>query len=77
MVNRGSKLPRYPWDRWLLKRRGEKTRLVKGRDFRCQTYAMTVQVRAAAHKRGRRVSLHTEEAPGGSIITVTIIGRTR
>ncbi len=77
MIKKGTKLQRYDWDGWLLKKRGEQTVIVKGRDFKCQTYAMTIQIRTAAAKRDRTVSLHTEEANGGSVIVVTITGRKR
>lgn len=75
MIQVGTKLNRHPWDAWLNRKRGEKVKLVKGKDFTCQTYAMTVQIRAAAKKRGRSVSLHVEEHGKDSMIIVTITGR--
>jgi len=75
MNQRGKKLQRHPWDEWLLKKKGQQTVVVKGRDFNCQTYAMTIQIRAAARRRNRRVSLHTSESLGGSVIVITIKGR--
>lgn len=74
-MKQGTKLHRHPWDAWLLKKKGEQTTLVKGVDFTCQTYAMTVQIRAAAQRRDRWVSLHVTESPKGSTIVITIKGR--
>jgi len=75
MIQVGTKLKRHPWDKWLKRKCGEKVKLVKGKDFHCQTYAMTVQIRTAAKKRSRSVSLHVEEHGNNSIIVVTITGR--
>ena len=45
---------RYPWDRWLGKKR---IVLRRGRDYRCQPHSMGVQVRNAAAARGVHVSV--------------------
>jgi hypothetical protein len=72
----GTKLPRYPWDEWLARRKkNARTVLVKGRDYKCQTQSMTVQIRGAAIKRGRYVSLHVEEGRRIATITITINGK--
>jgi hypothetical protein len=77
MVHVGDKLLRHPWDKWLLKKRGEQTILVHKRDYNCQTYAMTVQIRSAARKRNLAISLHVEESRRGSVIVITLKGRAK
>ena len=77
VIKKGSKLPRYPWNEWLCRKEGEKTCLLKGDDFNCQTFAMTIQIRAAAKRLDQKVSLHVRETGSGSVIEVTIKGRMR
>jgi hypothetical protein len=46
---------KYPWEKWFNRRRRYK--LVRGQDFTCQPHSMSVQIRAAAHLYGVRVSV--------------------
>jgi hypothetical protein len=57
----------YPWDKWL--RMGNRLRIVRGKDYNCQPYAMTIRLRQEASKRNRRVSLNVV----GDIITATVL----
>lgn len=63
-----SKQVRYPWDRWLSKRR---TTLRRGRDFQCQLHSMGVQMRNAALLRGIPVSVHLKD----DVLVVEVKGR--
>lgn len=45
----------YPWDKWFKKKR---FKLKKGKDFNCAPHSMSVQVRNAAKKRGKKVSIY-------------------
>ena len=40
----------YPWHKWLA--RGKKTRLIKGRDFNCETRSMELLARRQSANRG-------------------------
>ena len=56
---------RYPWDAWF---RCEQFQLRRLTDFSCRPYTMAVQVRAAAAKRGLRVSVFIT----GNVLSVTV-----
>jgi hypothetical protein len=58
---------RYPWDRWLQKKQ---VTLHKGRDFRCMPHSMGVQVRTAAARRGKHVSVFIQ----GTTLVVKVEG---
>ena len=53
-MKKSNGVTQHPWDRWFRKRR---FRLLRGRDYTCMTHCMSVQVRAAAIKRGLRASV--------------------
>ncbi len=61
------RLPRYPWNRWLKRKR---FRLVRGKDFACMPHSMAVQVRNAAAKQSIRVSVTIDE----NILSITTLG---
>lgn len=62
---------RYPWDEWLAYKRPY--RLKRGKDFRCMTHSMSVQIRNAAIARGMRVSVEIK----GQYLWVTNLSRER
>jgi hypothetical protein len=57
---------RYPWQKWL--DRKSPLRLVRGRDFDCQTYAMAQQFRNAAWRLGKE---HIHVNVEGDTLTIT------
>ena len=61
---------RYPWPQWL-KRQTPALELRKGKDYFCQPHSMAQQVRNAAQRYGKRVSIRID----GGTITVTVKGR--
>lgn len=56
---------KYPWDRWLRRRR---LVLTRGVQFHCEPHGMAQQVRNAAAKRNKRVSININ----GSTVRVEI-----
>ena len=51
---------RYPWDRWL-RSTGRETRLRRNKHYDCMSHVMAGQIRNAASKRGKKVSLTVTE----------------
>ena len=45
---------RYPWEQWLSRKR---VRLQRGRDYHCMTHSMAVQIRTAAYRLRKKVSV--------------------
>lgn len=46
---------RYPWDKWLESKK--RVWLKQGRDYDCQSHSMAQQIRNAAGKRNKTVSV--------------------
>lgn len=69
MTNRGKKYGhRYPWASWFEQ---AEFRLVQGRDYRYRTDSMAQQVRNAAGRLGKRVSISISDA--GDSLTVRVL----
>lgn len=64
MLEKSTGLPLYPWSKWFKLKVGSPVRqktLIRGVHFDCMPHSMAQQVRNAAYKRGRRVSIQIEE----------------
>lgn len=61
---------KYPWDKWFSLSR---LRLVRGKHFECQPYAMAIQIRLNAAKYRKRVRIEIAE----DVLLVKILGNTR
>ena len=61
----------HNWDEWFKKKQFV---LVKGRDFKCKTLSMVMQINLAARAEKRRLHVSTEASEDGNSITVTVHG---
>ena len=55
----------YPWDKWFKRGRWS---IRRGRDYKCQPFAMAQQIRNEARKRGVYVAVFIDE----TVLTVTV-----
>ena len=60
------KRKKYPWDKWFGQ---QQTVIQRGKDYKCMTHCMAIQVRAMASKWGVKVAI----AIGNDGKSVTII----
>jgi hypothetical protein len=58
MMKFAGTLPRYPWTKWFSQKQ---FRLRQGKDFHCQVHSMMIQVRFAAARMGRKVTVHLSD----------------
>lgn len=58
-----TKLPRYPWKKWLTPtgKPWKSLSLIRGKHYNCMTHSMAVQVRQAAYTLGVSVSVSIGE----------------
>ena len=56
---------KYNWELWFSRR---KLKLEKGKDFKCQTYSMVIQLRQQASKREREI--HIDVVADTIIVTI-------